>query len=226
MLYNPLNIREGVNGSYIEFPMEIELSGDLFYCKSQKNYTSKENGNFREVARYEIVDRADNERTFIIEAIKITENDYDLRYYEKLEDVDFDAEFMGMVGTSPFGYFHPKHDEELIYDKIAQEGEEFVDQDFELDVSLEEDDSYMDWAQEDENGWYYTVSRSTGILREFSDKSKTYSWIYDRQPKPHKPIYMLIEIKALNDYAEYELKRPKISIYEGKKLLVSDIKTT
>lgn len=226
MLYNPLNIREGIKGSFIEFPMEIELSGDLFYCKSQKNYTSRENGVSREVARYEIVDRAKEDRTFIIEAIKITENDYDLRYFEKLEDIDFDPEFIGMVGTTPFGYYHPKHDDELVYDKIQQEGEEFTEQQFSLDVEEEEDDSYMEWAEQDEHGWFYTVNRSTGILREFTDGSKNYSWIYDRKPKPNKPIFMLVEIKALNDFAEYETKRPKITIYEGKKLLVSDIKAT
>jgi len=227
-MYNPLNIRTSSEGSFITFPMEIDLIDRLFYCNEISNYTSHENGINREVARYEIVDRNDDDQRFIIETIKLTENDFDIRYYELLESLDFDPEFMGMVGTSPFIYYNPKFPdiESFEYDKVEQEGEEFVEQQFNLDIDEEEDDSYKEWASEDENGWFYTVDKSTGILREFSNKEKVYAWIYDRKPEPNSPIYLLIEVKALDSYDEYETQRPKIKMYEGRKLLISDIETT
>lgn len=228
MSYNPLNIRPKVEGSYIEFPMEPELIDKLFYCKEIANYTSHEDGDSRMVARYYIVDRQDENHRFIIEAIKKSENDFDIRYFELLEDYDYDSEFMGMVGTSPFAYAHPKYPniDVMEYDKVDQDGEEFVDQEFSINPDEEEDDSYKEWCEQDENGWYYVVSRSTGILREFSNGDKTYSWIYDRKPTPQIPIYLLIEVEALMSFEEYETKRPDINIYEGRKLMISDIKST
>jgi len=225
-MYNPLNIRTGTEGSFLTFPMELELSDTNYYCKNMVNYISHENSNEREVARYYIIDRINADRHFIIEAIKVTDNDYDLRYFEELEILDYDIEFMGIIGTSPFAYIHPKYEEEMEYDKVKQDGEVFEEQEYDLDITLEEDDSYKEWAVEDDNGWFYTVIRSTGILREFSDKTQTYSWIYDRKPEPKNPIYMLAEIKALKEDEDYEEIRPSIYIYEGRKLLHDDIVTT
>ena len=228
MTYNPLNIRPTAEGSYIEFPMEPELIDKLFYCSEIVTYTSHEEGIERLVARYNIVDRQDEKNRFLIETIKKNENDFDIRYFELLEKLDFDEEFMSMVGTSPFAYAHPKYVnvDFMEYDKVEQDGEEFIDQQFSIDVETEEDDSYKEWCEQDDNGWFYTVTRSTGILRKFSDKSQTYSWIYDRKPTPTMPIYMLIEVEALLNYDDYATQRPKINIYEGRKFLISDIKAT
>jgi hypothetical protein len=204
--------------------MILELSGKLFYCQNIQTYTSHENGISKEVARYTVVDRQNENHIFLIECIKESANDFNIRYFEKLEEMEYDPEFMGLVGTSPFGYTHPSNNDDYYeYDKVVQEGEEYIEQEFSINLEDEEDDSYKDYAIEDENGWYYIADRSTGILREFNDGKEVYAWIYDRKPVPELPIYMLIELKAL-DGEEYETQRPKISVYEGKKILINDIK--
>jgi hypothetical protein len=224
--YNPLNIEPSKEGNFIKFPMELELSGKLFYCSNVQNYTSVENANKRTVARYTIIDRNDENHIFLIECIKTSKNDFDIRYFEQLEKLDYDEEFMGLVGTSPFGYAHPKNNFDFMeYDKVQQEGEDFFEQEFSINPDEEEDESFKEFAIEDEDGWYYVVDKSTGILRTLSSiksSDEVYAWIYDRKPEPNSPIFMLIEIKAL-DGAEYLSKKPKIMIYEGRKLLIEDI---
>ena len=227
-MYNPLEIKTSREGSFIDFPMEAELVGKLFYCVGIANYQSFEEGIERTVARYSLIDRQNNDTKFIIEAIRISEDKYELRYFELLQEIPFDWNFMGLVGTSPFGYAHPKYPsvDQIMYDKVRQSTEEYVQQEFGLSEDHPNYETRDDWAQKDEDGdYFYTVDRSMGVHRELAGPDyPVFAWMYKRDPEPDMPLYMLIEVKAYENAELYSEINPPIEVYEGRKILLSDLK--
>lgn len=223
---NPLNVK--VQDDFITFPLEPELAGRTFQVSKIEKYSSPEEGKIKDVVRYTIFDCINKEKEVIVEAVMESKNDFNIRYYEKVDAVDFNWDFVTLLGTSPFGYNNPKYPKigHLIYDKVTQDGENF--EEVALYMSNEEYKAMSDAdkknVKRDNNGYFFLVDRSLGVRRTLSGKDY-FAWLYDRTPNGENyPIYLLIEVVVFETGEEYERKQPKILVYEGKKLLLNDVK--
>ena len=199
---NPLKIKTTGNGSFISFPMEPIFVGKSYACSKIEHFTTFEDGKERKACRYTLFDRINSDNEMILEVIEKNQNENDYRYFEVLDKVRFDWSIINMVGSSPYGYKNPKYDEELAYDKMDQEGEEFV----EIHVYVDKDDiaEYEDGilSQDEYGDFFFVADRSAGVSREFvsenRDKEFIYTWMYNRKEDgSNLPVFLMVECENL-----------------------------
>lgn len=171
----------------IRFPLEPEISDDLF--KVQMDLGDRAQLLTSEITGTEV----------LVDFELCNESSKNVIGY-LLEVIDYDEDFIGVIGTSPFGYQHPKYpnytedDGFLIYDLIKKGKQEIIKMEYE-DGSIGE------------------VYRDAG-LELFLGDDKVTCWLYERKEENGYPVYFTVI--AFKD---------KIKIYEGMKLSSFNIET-
>jgi len=197
-MFNPLSLKENDR---------IRLNSELFICKNITNFTDAQNSL---ASRYELLSKVG--KTIWLEVKKDRALNYQLFYYEKVQQLDYDPSFLALVGTQTLGYTNPKKESlfQTVYDRIPKKGEvvmpikHLVSED-ELPINPKENGYYKD-----ANGnWYFMTKRSEGTVKRFEDSLKIRSWEYK-----NKHDRLLIEMRD----------RKNITIYEGKEIARRDLK--
>ncbi|OQX73947.1 MAG: hypothetical protein B6D59_04040 [Campylobacteraceae bacterium 4484_4] len=147
---------------------------------------------------------------------------FTITWYEEVEEMPFDLNFLSLVGTSPLGYHNPKYPniDYIMYQRISDPTDEtelltfYVTED-ELPERPEENGYFKD-----ANGnWYFLTRRASGALLHFENRYRL-CWHY-RQDQDER---LMIEMDAYRSMTEYTKYRPSIHIYEGRVIKRRDIK--
>jgi hypothetical protein len=171
----------------IRFPLEIEIKEDLF------NVVEEDAINKIQLLKSEVTN---------IELLLDFNICRDIKYVALtylIETMPFDKDLFALLGTSPFGFKHPKYvnytknDGYLIYDIISNSKEIEI-------INMLQDDNTT-----------FQVERENGIETIFNNK-KTFIWTYEREEENGYPVYFIILAN------ENEIKT-----YEGLKLNISNI---
>lgn len=159
---------------------------------------------------------------YILDVQKDSMQNITLTCYQLIEEMDFDLNFLSLVGTSPLGYHNPKmpNIDYILYEKVEKlhQDEETI----KFMVTQEElpkDPEEMGYYQDGNGHWYFMTKRVKGSLLKFEEDYKL-SWEY----KQEKNERLLIELEAFTNMQEYIQKQPTIYIYEGQSLQRRDIK--
>ncbi len=196
--------------------MDIKNKKAIFKCEEIITY---ENGLNFPSTRYLLSHEGER---YILDVQKDSMKNISLTCYHLIEKMEFDLNFLSLVGTSPLGYHNPKipNIDYILYEKLEKYHDDnemikFMVTKEELPENPEEAGYYKDG-----NGhWYFMTTRTKGALRKFDDDYKL-TWEY----KQEKDERLLIEMQAFKNMQEYIQKQPPIYIYEGKSLHRRDIK--
>jgi hypothetical protein len=208
----------------LEKDMHIELKGlddeksQLFRCEDIVEYENEYNYN---CSRY-ILSSEHSSSLHILDVQKNYDKDIKLTCYRLLEEMEFDLNFLSLVGTSPLGYHRPdmKNIDYILYDLIKKHNSDMDSIKFmvtkeELPSSPEE----KGYAQDGNGNWYFMANRTKGSMLKFDDAYKL-SWEY----KQDEDERLLIEMKAQKGMQEYIKNEPSIYVYDGKALKRKDVK--
>ncbi len=200
----------------LEIALNHKEDTNLFKCE---DIISFENGQNYISTRYLLSNEKDS---YILDVQKDSMRNISLTCYHLIEKMEFDLNFLSLVGTSPLGYHNPQMPN---IDYILYEMKEKFHEDHEMikfmvtEEELPENPSDMGYYQDGNRNWYFMTNRTKGSLLKFEDDYKL-SWEY----KQEKDERLLIELKAFKNMQEYIHKQPTIYIYEGKSLHRRDIK--
>ncbi len=147
---------------------------------------------------------------------------FTITWYEEVEKMPFDLNFLSLVGTSPLGYHNPKYPniEYIMYQRISDPTDEtelltfYVTED-----ELPQHPKENGYFQDANGNWYFLTRRANGALLRFHERYRL-CWYY-RQDQDER---LLIEMDAYRSMTEYTKYRPSIHIYEGKVIKRRDIK--
>jgi Mg2+/Co2+ transporter CorB len=139
-----------------------------------------------------------------------------------LEEMEFDLNFLSLVGTSPLGYHRPdmKNIDYILYDLIKKENSDIDSIKFLVTKDeLPDNPEEKGYAQDGNSNWYFMANRTKGSMLKFSDDYKL-SWEYKQEENERLLIEMIAQ-KGMQDYIKNE---PSIYVYDGKALKRKDIK--
>jgi hypothetical protein len=171
-------------------------------------------------ARYLLVNRY-TKKQILLEVKKDLINNINIYFYSLNEKLDYDSNFLSLVGTSPIGYINKKTDSEnpTVYDKIHFDHEEFeVIKYLVSPDELPANPAQAGYYQDGNNNWYFLSKRSKGKVLECDVKHKRVSWEYKQGDEK-----LLIEVAAYDNIIQYNINKPSIYIYSGKKIHRKDI---
>ncbi len=196
--------------------MDIKTQKAIFKCEEVLHY---ENGENFHATRYLL--SCEDER-YILDVQKDSTKSISLTYYQLIEKMEFDLNFLSLVGTSPLGYHNPKipNIDYVLYEKLERYHDE--DETIKFMVTKEElptNPKEAGYYQDGNGHWYFMTTRTKGALRRFQD---TYKLVWEY--KQEKDERLLIELNAYKNMQEYIQKQPSIYVYEGKALHRRDIK--
>jgi hypothetical protein len=206
-MFNPLALEKS---NQIQLNSTIESKKELYICQKILNFTDAQGS---VACRYQLL-RDDDDKEIWLEVKKDRAHNYQLFYYEKVQELEYNPSFLALVGTSTIGYHNPNDKEQTTYNRIPKKGEtimpikHLVSED-ELPESPEEEG-----YNKDGNGnWYFMTKRSEGTLKNFDNNSKKRSWEYK-----HQHNRLLIEMQDENNTFT------DITIYEGRELERKNLK--
>ncbi len=207
---------------YLEKGMSVKIM-----IRNKRNYfqctdiTEFENAQNYLCTRY-FLSHQDDDSRYILDVQKDSMQNISLICYQLIEEMDFDLNFLSLVGTSPLGYHNPQipNIDYILYEKIENYYEDkevikFLVTNEEVPHNPEEKGYYQDGS----GNWYFLSERSHGTLLRFRDDYKL-SWEYKQEQNER----LLIELQAFTNMNEYMHQQPTIYIYEGEKLHRRDIK--
>ena len=201
---------------FLHMDTKLKLDSNLFKCEDVITF---ENGQNYMSTRYLLSN--DDER-YLLDVQKDSMQNISLTCYHLIEKMEFDLNFLSLVGTSPLGYHNPNIPN---IDYILYEMKENFHDDNEMikfmvtKEELPENPKELGYYQDGNKNWYFMTNRTKGALLKFNDDYKL-SWEY----KQEKNERLLIELQAYKNMQEYMHKKPTIYIYEGKSLHRRDIK--
>jgi len=200
----------------LQMNIKKKNASNLFRCEDVVTFENRQN---YMSTRYSL--SHDKER-YLLDVQKDSMQNISLTCYHLIEKMEFDLNFLSLVGTSPLGYHNPTmpNIDYILYDKLEKFHEDnemikFMVTKEELPANPKE----MGYYQDGNNNWYFMTQRTKGALLKFEDDYKL-SWEY----KQEKDERLLIELQAFKNMQEYIHKQPTIYIYEGKSLHRRDIK--
>ncbi len=159
---------------------------------------------------------------YILDVQKDAMKNISLTCYQLIEKMEFDLNFLSLVGTSPLGYHNPKlpNIDYVLYEKLERYHDDTEMIKFMVTKEELPDNPKEAGYYQDGNGhWYFMTTRTKGALRKFEDDYRL-TWEY----KQEKDERLLIEMKAFKNMQEYIHQQPDIYIYEGTALHRRDIK--
>lgn len=202
-MFNPLSLKE--NDS-LQLNAILNSPKESFICKEVLNFTDAQNS---KACRYKLISKLDYKEIWL-EVKKDRAHNYQLFYYKKVEELEYDPSFLALVGTQSIGYFSPNSNtkEQVIYNRIPKKGEivmpikHLVSED-----ELPNDPLENGYFKDGNNNWYFMTKRSEGTLKNFSNKLKKRSWEYK-----YEQNRLLIEMQ------DFDNTLKDIIIYEGKEI--------
>lgn len=204
----------------LEKEMFIEINyknkKSLFKCEDIISYENR--ANFP-ATRYLL---SDEDNHYILDVQKDSMQNISMTCYQLIEEMDFDLNFLSLVGTSPLGYHNPKipNIDYVLYDKVDKYHDEYEMIKFMVTKEeLPKKPKESGYHQDGNGNWYFMTKRTNGALQKFEDDYKL-TWEY----KQEKDERLLIEMQAFKNVQEYIYHQPLIYIYEGKSLHRRDIK--
>jgi hypothetical protein len=160
--------------------------------------------------------------TYILDVQKDKLLNISLTCYQLIEEMEFDLNFLSLVGTSPLGYHNPTmpNIDYVLYENLEKFHHDYETIKFMVTKEeLPENPEEMGYYQDGNGNWYFMTTRTKGTLLKFEDNYKL-SWEY----KQEKNERLLIELQAYKSMQEYIQQQPTIYIYEGTSLQRKDIK--
>ena len=203
---------------HIEIDTQSKLGKQHFTCMDVIHF---ENAHNFHASRYLLSFGGEQ---YLLDVQKTHTKSISLHFYQLIEMMDFDLNFLSLVGTSPLGYHNPniKNIDYILYEKVHHPQEEKETIKFLVsEDELPDDPEEMGYYQDGNHNWYFMSDRSRGDLLKFEDEYKR-SWEY-RQEADER---LLIQLSAFKSIREYIHEKPPIYIYEGKILKRKDIKIT
>ena len=202
---------------FLQMDVKRKNENNIFKCDDVIQF---ENALNYQSTRYMLSNEKDS---YILDVQKDSMKNITLTCYHLIEAMEFDLNFLSLVGTSPLGYNNPKmpNVDYVLYEKEPEKHEEcetikFMVTEEELPSNDPED---MGYYQDGNGHWYFMTQRTKGSLLKFENDYKL-SWEY----KQEKDERLLIEMQAFKNMQEYIREEPTIYIYEGKALKRKDIK--
>ena len=202
-MFNPLSLNKNDR-------LQLNKTDDVYICNKILNFTDAQ----KSIAcRYQLLRKFD-EKEIWLEVKKDRAQNYQLFYYEKVEEMEYNPSFLALVGTQTIGYHSPNNKKQVVYNRVPKKGElvmpikHLVSED-ELPENPEENGYFLDAN----NNWYFLTKRSEGTLKNFNNNLKKRSWEYK-----HDHSRLLIEMKDFNN------SLTDITIYEGRELARRDLK--
>ncbi len=204
-MFNPLSLKKN---EYIELKISQIREKELYICNNIVNFTDSQNSY---AAKYQLLRTTDNKEIYL-EVKKDRALNYQLFYYEIVQEMEFNPTFISLIGTSSIGYNKPdeKHAPQVVYNRIPKKGEltmpiKHIVEEAELPNNPEKNGYFKDG-----NGnWYFMTKKSEGNLKKFNNNIKTRSWEYK-----HKQNRLLIEME----------NQEFITIYEGREIARRDLR--
>jgi hypothetical protein len=185
---------------------------DVIWYENEHNYNC---------SRY-ILSSDESSSLYILDVQKTYNKDIKLTCYRLLEEMEFDLNFLSLVGTSPLGYHRPdmKNIDYILYDLIKKENSDIDSIKFLVTKDeLPDNPEEKGYAQDGNSNWYFMANRTKGSMLKFSDDYKL-SWEYKQEENERLLIEMIAQ-KGMQDYIKNE---PSIYVYDGKALKRKDIK--
>jgi hypothetical protein len=205
-------------GAFIELSHVDSIEEHLFKCKETERYYNQYN---YPSFRY-ILESQSNFGEYILDIGKCYNKDIKILCYKKLETMEFDQNFLSLVGTSPLGYHHPdmKNIDFILYNIVKTPLSESDDLKYiVLNEELPNNPQDHGYLKDGNGNWYFLAKRDLGTLIEFEDHFKRV-WEYKQDDNER----LLIEIEALKNSWEYMRKKPNINVFSGKRLKRREIK--
>ena len=208
----------------------LSLEKDMFLQMKLEKNTQEEQFRCQDVIIFEnalnypatryVLEKDDE--TYILDVQKDKMLNISLTCYQLIEEMDFDLNFLSLVGTSPLGYHNPTmpNIDYVLYENLEKFHHDHETIKFMItDEDLPENPKEMGYHQDGNGNWYFMSDRTKGTLLKFEDDYKL-AWEY----KQEKNERLLIELKAYKNMQEYIQEQPTIFIYEGTSLHRRDIK--
>ncbi len=169
-----------------------------------------------------ILGSEDSDELYMLDIQKNASQDIVMTLYTHLESMEFDLNFLSLVGTSPLGYRHPKLDHidyvlyEIIEDEMSEK--EFIKYVVTED-ELPKNPKKTGYFQDGDGNWYFLSDKNQGELLNFFDYYKR-AWRYKQEGYER----LLIEMDSYINFEDLMVIKPNIDIFEGVELSRRDIK--
>ena len=201
---------------FVEVDLHKSDDKKLFRCIDMQTF---ENALNYPCTRY-VLEKDD--ALFLLDVQKNKNLDISIICYQLIEEMDFDLNFLSLVGTSPLGYHNPNipNIDYILYEKLENKAQERETIKFMLTKEeLPENPKKLGYYKDGNGNWYFMTTRTKGTLLKFDDDYRL-MWEY----KQEKNERLLIELTAFPHMQDYIQNQPPIYIYEGTSLHRKDIK--
>ena len=202
-MFNPLNLEID---SYIQLSFSSKSEKEIYVCQEILNFTDAQ-GSY--ACRYQLSLKSDGKEIWL-EVKKDRAHNYQLFYYKKVQELEYNPSFLALVGTSTIGYNNPNkiNQEQTVYNRIPKKGEMIMPiKHLVSEDELPDNPNENGYNQDGNGNWYFMTKRSEGTLKKFDNNLKKRSWEYK-----HKQNRLLIEMQDVNNTLT------DITIYEGKEI--------
>lgn len=208
-MFNPISTYKN---DYLELTISTDKIKERFICQHVENFHDA-NNSF--ACRYQLKSEL-NDKNICLEVKKDRAHNYQMFYYEIIEEVSYNPTFLALLGSTTIGYNNPytQDDEQIIYNIIPRHGERLISIKHivtkdELPINPKE----IGYNKDANNNWYFMANQSEGSVKKFANGNKQRSWEYKNNQDR-----LLIEIQ--NDCDIYS----NIMIYEGKEISRRDLR--
>lgn len=204
-MFNPLALKID---DYIQLSTKEEDPKSLFMCNDVTCFKDTL-GAF--ACRYRLRRTTDGQEIWL-EVKKDRALNYQLFYYEVIEEMPYNPSFLAMVGTSTLGYQNPKlrSQSQIIFNRIPKKGEVLMPIKYIVTEDELPENPQDNGYHRDGNGfWYFMTKRSEGAIHHFSNQFTKRTWEYK-----HNQERLMIEV------SDFEA----ITIYEGREIARRDLK--
>ncbi|HIP01965.1 MAG TPA: hypothetical protein EYH01_05460 [Campylobacterales bacterium] len=206
-MFNPLALE--IN-NHLQLSSTLKSEKKLYICQQILNFTDAQAS---VACRYQLLRKSD-EKEIWLEVKKDRAHNYQLFYYEKVQELEYNPSFLALVGTSTIGYQNPNETEQTIYNRIPKKGESIMPiKHLVSEDELPENPKEEGYSKDGNGNWYFMTRRSEGTLKNFGSNLKKRSWEYKNE-QTRLLIEMQDENNALTD----------IIIYEGREIERKNLK--
>ncbi len=205
-------------GNALQIDLQEKGEKRTFVCKEVIAFENR----FNIPAKRYLLEDMESGRDGLLDIEQDLMKNITLTWYEEIEQMAFDLNFLSLVGTSPLGYHNPRYPniDFIMYQRISDPLEDtelltfYVTED-----ELPEHPEENGYFQDGNGNWYFLTRRANGALLNFGDEYRL-CWYYRQEGRER----LMIEMKAYRSMTEYTKYRPTIHIYEGSEIKRREIK--
>jgi len=208
-MFNPLSLNQN---DYLQLKSNHLEIKESYVCKNILNFSDAQ----KSLACRYLLKRLSDKKEIWLEVKKDRAQNYQLFYYEEVEQLEYSSSFLSLAGVETIAYkkADKSESEQTIYNRIKKKGEEVMSIKHITSKDELPKNPYENGYHKDGNGnWYFITKKSKGTLKNFDNNQKRRSWEYKYDDKR-----LLIEMEDINNTLT------DIIIYEGKEIKRRDIK--